>query len=380
LLPGGLTMLNVICYMQPHRSGGIGRHGVEMARRLLRRPDVGGKLLASHWQVRNNPAFAAEMAGLPIETHWLPEMMTERMWKLLSWPPFPADQRGFDCIYGPAEVRFPRAAIPNIVTVHDAQAFETELPWSRTFDHRLFQAKWRFWIPKVCREASCIATVSEFSKQRLSEFLQIDPSRFAVIGNGISDVFFHQEPVPLSARTTSVVIIGGLRTKKGAAATLAVAERLRRISSPLTLDVFGQHDRDWARRADAHPNVRLHPYVGDAELAIKLKSAVALLFLSLYEGFGIPAIEAMAAGTPAVVANRASLPEVVADAGVVVDDRDAEHVAEVLESLRCDHSLRDDLIRKGRHRAEHFTWDACVERLVETMTRLKRSSPHPVSV
>jgi glycosyltransferase involved in cell wall biosynthesis len=371
-------MLNVICYMQPHRSGGIGRHGVEMARRLLQRPDVRGKLLASHWQVRNNPAFAAEMQGLPIETHWLPEMMTERMWKLFSWPPFPADQRGFDCIYGPAEVRFPRAAIPNIVTVHDAQAFETDLPWSRTFDHRLFQAKWRFWIPKVCREASCIATVSEFSKHRLSEFLQIDPSRFAVIGNGISEVFFQHEPEPLDARTASVVIIGGLRTKKGAAATLAVAERLRRRGSPLTLDIFGQHDRDWARLAQGHANVRLHPYVGDDVLADKLKSAVALLFLSLYEGFGIPAIEAMAAGTPAIVANRASLPEVVADAGIVVDDRDPGEVAEVLESLRCDAALYEDLIQKGRRRAEDFTWDACVQRLVETMTGLRNCHREPV--
>lgn len=364
-------MVNVICYMQPHRSGGIGRHGIEMARRLLRRPDVGGKLFASYWQVRNNPRFAAEMAGLPIETHWLPEMLMERMWKLASWPPFPGDQKGFDCIYGPAEVRFPKTTIPSIVTVHDAQAFETSLPWSQTWEHRLFGAKWQFWMPKVCREAACIATVSEFSKQRLSEFLQIDPARFAVIGNGISDVFFQQEPEPFESRKNSIVIIGGLRTKKGAAATIAVAEQLRRLGSPLILDIYGQHNSEWVRQAASHPNVVLHPYAADEVVAGRLKSAVALLFLSLYEGFGIPAIEAMAAGTPAVVANAASLPEVVGDAGVVVDYEDPRHVADVLERLRTDAAMHTRLVHKGVARARHYTWDACVDRLVATMSNLR---------
>lgn len=370
--------MKVICYMQPHRGGGIGRHGIEMVRRLLRYPGISGKIVASRWQVQNNPRFADEMAGLPIETHWFPEMSLERSWKLVSWPQLPCEQTGFDIVYGPAEVRFPRSGIPNMVTVHDAQAFESDLPWSRTLEHRLFRAKWLYWLPKVCREASCVVTVSEYSRQRLSEVLQIDPARICVVGNGVSDVFFRGQQDTTVETDNTIVIIGGLRTKKGAAATLAVAERLRLSGSPLVIEIYGQHDREWASRAGRYSNVRLFGYVSDAVLASKLKKAVALLFLSLYEGFGIPAIEAMAAGTPAVVSNRASLPEIVGQAGIQVNDEAPETVADVLEQLRTDMAMRQALIAKGFARASDFTWDACVDRLVSAMTRIVRPDclPH----
>lgn len=364
--------MKVICYMQPHRGGGIGRHGVEMVRRLLRRPNISGKIVASYWQVRHNSRFLNEMAGLPLETHWLPEMSLERLWKLASWPRFPGNQDGYDILYGPAEVRFPKSSVPNMVTVHDAQAFETDLPWSRTVEHRLFRAKWLYWLPKVCREASCVVTVSEFSKRRLSEFLQIDPARICVVGNGVSDVFFRDQATRAGVPENVVVVIGGLRTKKGAAATLKVADRLRKIGSPLTIELYGQHDREWVRRAAQHPNVRLFGYVDDAVLATKLKNSVALLFLSLYEGFGIPAIEAMAAGTPAVVADRASLPEIVGQAGILVNDEIPEDVAQVLETLRTDEPMRQQLIQRGYARASHYSWDACVDRLMEAMEQFAR--------
>jgi glycosyltransferase involved in cell wall biosynthesis len=88
------------------------------------------------------------------------------------------------------------------------------------------------------------------------------------------------------------------------------------------------------------------------------------LFLSRYEGFGLPAAEAMAAGTPAVVSDVASLPEVVGEAGIVVDPNATDHIVDILQSLRRDRKMQDRYAAAGRERAQTFSWGRCVDRLL----------------
>jgi glycosyltransferase involved in cell wall biosynthesis len=359
--------MKVLCYMQPHRRGGVARHALEMVRGLARRSAIQTELLASRADLRGHVSFRSQFNDLTVHELALPGRLQERLWKSLGWPSLRTRCRGFNVVYSPAEVRLPQCGIPRVVTIHDVQALERDLPWSHTPQHMLFRQKWLRWLPQVFKEATRILTVSEFSKQRMKVLLDAPSEKIVVVGNGVSQAFFHNPADPEPPRRPAVVVIGGLREKKGAAATLAVAAELARRALPLTIVIFGQHDPDWIAAAKAHQNVHLLGYAADDVIAEALRSATGLLFLSPYEGFGIPAVEAMAAGTPAVVANAASLPEVVGDAGIVVDAADTAGVVDVLARLAEDRAYRDQWIAKGRARAANFTWERCVDRLVATL-------------
>lgn len=363
--------MKILSYMQLERGGGVARHCVEMVNRLFSRPGISGSIFASGFDLKRNPRFPSDYPGIPWQTHPWPGVWLERSWKLAGWPPLAARCRSFDVIYSPAEVRLPRCGVPSIVTIHDVHPLEEDLPWSRSAAHRQNARRWRAWLPKVFDEASLVVTVSEFSKQRMVSLLGVDPNRIAVIGNGVSPVFFEREQEDPAAATPSVVIVGGLRSKKGAEEVLSVAAELRRRRSPLVIDVCGVSDPEWQSRAASHANIRFHGVVPDAELAAKLRRSTALLFLSPYEGFGIPALEAMAAGTPAVVADSASLPEVAGDAGIVVDRMNSKLAADVLERLSEDLAFRSRLVAAGRVRAAKFTWESCVDRLLVSIRSVR---------
>jgi glycosyltransferase involved in cell wall biosynthesis len=362
-------MKQVACYMQPHRGGGVARHAAEIARRLFDRSDVSGTVIVSRRELKKYPQFVSRVPGVPIRSHAVPENLMERSWKLLGWPPFPVPLDGFDVLYSPVEQRFPRCKIPTLMTVHDVQGIEPNLPWSDTPEHRRFRSRWLTWLPGACRTTTRILTVSEFSRRRIVELLQVDPGRISVIGNGVSEAFLQaglREPQALLALA---VVIGGLRTKKGAAATLAVADSLARQRSEFVIEVYGQHEAAWVAEAEKRPNVRLYGSVSDDGLATRLAEASALLFLSPYEGFGLPAIEAMAAGTVPVVADAASLPEVVGDAGIMVDPSDPDRIATILLSLATQSESRLEKVARGRQRAAGFTWEGCVDRLLVSMDK-----------
>ncbi|MFM8008082.1 MAG: glycosyltransferase, partial [Dolichospermum sp.] len=117
-------------------------------------------------------------------------------------------------------------------------------------------------------------------------------------------------------------IIGGLRLRKGADFVLDVAKGLLDTNSDLKIVVAGDSEPEYIAAAKELPNIKLLGIVPDHDLPRLMRCASSLLFLSHYEGFGIPAIEAMATGTPPIVSNRASLPEVVGTAGIVVEPED----------------------------------------------------------
>jgi glycosyltransferase involved in cell wall biosynthesis len=215
-------------------------------------------------------------------------------------------------------------------------------------------------------EATRILTVSEFTKSRLINILNAPSDKISVIGNGVDEEFYRAGAAWIDCDRTdpSVVVVGGLRGKKGAGAVLSTAKILSSMNSPIHIDVIGQHESEWNARAAPHANVRLYGHLPTGKVAQMLAKSVALLFLSPYEGFGIPALEAMAAGAPAVVAARASLPEVVANAGILIDPDDAEDVARILERLRQEQEWRDSWVQAGKIHAAAFTWQACVSRLL----------------
>jgi glycosyltransferase involved in cell wall biosynthesis len=108
----------------------------------------------------------------------------------------------------------------------------------------------------------------------------------------------------------------------------------------------------------------------DRQLAALYRRSIAFVYPSLYEGFGIPPLEAMQCGTPVVAANRSSIPEVVGEAGVLFDPERPEELTEILVALASDETLRESLITRGHQRVQQFSWNTTAEKTVEVYRTL----------
>ena len=118
-------------------------------------------------------------------------------------------------------------------------------------------------------------------------------------------------------------------------------------------------------RLKLHKHVRFFGFVPDQTLAALYRLAAVFVFPSLYEGFGLPPLEAMASGAPVITSNVSSLPEVVGDAAVLIDPYDPEAIADAIRRVLSDEALRQQLKERGQVRARHFSWDRSVRRVHE---------------
>ena len=128
------------------------------------------------------------------------------------------------------------------------------------------------------------------------------------------------------------------------------------------------YDDEWLAGAR---NIRHTGYIDEADKAGLLQGAIALVFPSLYEGFGFPAVEAMCAGAPVIASATSSLGEIVGDAGLLVDPLDVAAIAAAMSRCSADETLRQDLIQKGRIRARRFTWAAAAEQVMQAFESLR---------
>ncbi len=370
--------MNILSFVHPTRTylpcSGIGRHANNILTRLAERKNMDVELFFSEQWLGEDGEMDPQtpLRGLPHRTFPFPENLTERCWKLFGRPHMdrwvPGDT---DLVYSPMETYLPLRDVPVAVTIHDVQAFETDLSWAQSWQHRWFRWKWSTWVHDALKDCRVVFTVSEFSKGRMVELLDADPETIRVVGNGVEPEFFEIaecDPSRLERPRPEpyLFMVGGLRKKKGGGALLSVARRLRERGSDVQLVVAGPNGDAYEAEAKELDNVHLLGWVPDDDMPRLMRGALALLFLSRYEGFGLPAAEAMAAGTPAVVSDVASLPEVVGEAGIVVDPNATDHIVDNLQSLRRDRKMQDRYAAAGRERAQTYSWDRCVDRLLTT--------------
>jgi glycosyltransferase involved in cell wall biosynthesis len=365
--------MNIISYIHPIRTylpcTGAGRHINNILLGLASQENINLELLCSRqWlQADGKLDLRSPLRDIPLKTFPLPENLTERLWKLTQFPKM--DQYlspNTDWLFTPMETYIPVSRCPVAVTIHDIQAFETDLPWSNTREHRWFRYKWSQWIYRAFANYRVIFTVSEFSKRQMVELLGADANKIVVVGNGVEKSFYDIasiDPLKLERPVNNpyTFIIGGLRFKKGADFVLNVAKGLLDTNSDIQIVVAGDSEPEYIAAAKDLPNLTLLGIVPDNDLPRLMRCASSLLFLSHYEGFGIPAIEAMVVGTPAVVSNRASLPEVVGTAGIVVEPEDTAAIVDILIQLEENSQLRQDYSQRGKEHAKQYTWSRCVD-------------------
>jgi glycosyltransferase involved in cell wall biosynthesis len=297
------------------------------------------------------------------------------MWKLVGRPRLDRYVGRADVIYSPFDTYLPVRAVPWALTLHDPMAVEPTVPWPRGWRHRASRALWRAWGPAAVRAAGVVFTSTEFSKRRLVELVGADPDKVVVVGNGVDDRFhaaadLDPAALPRPCPGPYLAVVGGLVPHKGGDVVLRVAAELRRMGSDIRVVVAGRSDPALEAAAGGHPNVTRLGRIPDADLIPFLRGALALLFPSWYEGFGLPPLEAMATGVPAIVSDRASLPEVVGDAGLVAPPENPAEMAERAVWLAGHPGDRAEVIARGRARSRRYTWAATADAVWAGLRRL----------
>lgn len=222
-----------------------------------------------------------------------------------------------------------------------------------------FRARFAAQARDAARRAAAIITVSEFTKGQVVALLGVEAARARVVHHGVRTLPRTAE----APREKTILNVGAIQARKNIARLVGAFEALG-PEWKLVLagsDGFGAaaiHQRIAA--SPARERILTPGYVPPHELGALYGRASVFAFPSLDEGFGMPVLEAMAAGTPVLTSNRSALPEVAGDAALLVDPLDPESIAAGLRELTGNEDLRAELARKGKARAELFTWEKAV--------------------
>jgi len=248
-----------------------------------------------------------------------------------------------------------------VVTVHDLSPVDHPEWFNRTF------ALWyRRLLPALTTRARKVITDSAFSKTRIVARTGVPASKVVVIPPGVDTARFSvPEPSALQAAQARyglsgryVLAVGSLEPRKNLPRLVHAWEQLQERHPDVALVLVGSRAHTLRRvtLGDGR-SLRLLGYVPDSDLSLLYGGATCLAIPSLYEGFGLPVLEAMACGAPVVAARAGALPEVVSDAGLLVDPLDVDQLAATLSRVVVDGDLRAALSQRGVERAGHFSWD-----------------------
>jgi glycosyltransferase involved in cell wall biosynthesis len=279
-----------------------------------------------------------------------------------------------DLLHEPHYVLPPLVPCRAVVTIHDC----IHLRFPQYLPHRLAHTYARAFLWTATHQANRIITVSEASKRDILQYFRIPPEKIEVIYNGIDERFWMPPDADEMGRVSEryqltsqfILYAGNIKPHKNLERLIEAFHQLRRSGfDELKLLIIGDEISKYAtlRRAvhryKLHKHVRFFGFVSDQTLAALYRLAAVFVFPSLYEGFGLPPLEAMASGTPVVTSNVSSLPEVVGDAALLIDPYSPEAIANGIRMVLTDPVLREDLRTRGLARAKEFSWARSVERV-----------------
>ena len=342
-----------------------------------------------------SPAKVEEIGALPSNFHTVPLLASDR--SVQGYREFRTALQGLRCdlVHIPNLFSVPRMLpCPYVMTVHDMLEH-----MSRSRERGGFWRSFHFQMTKrVLAGAARIFAVSNFTRNDIEKLFEIPPDRVEVVYNAIDERFLHGHASAadrdLIARRYQVtypflLYAGRISPHKNVVRMIeafsALKTELERDQAYPDLkliiigdDLSGNPDlRRTVVRSGVQNDVRFLGFVPIDVLRIFYDEAKIFVFPSLYEGFGLPPLEAMAHGTPVVTSNVSSLPEVVGNAAVLVNP---ENVFEIMRALHCtlmDKAMRDRMKERGYQQAAKFSWETSVRRILEAYGQItNRGRPH----
>ena len=295
-----------------------------------------------------------------VDEPWHPP--TNLGWATVGLPRAAARAR-VDVIHAPAYTAPLWSRVPVVLTIHDV-SYERHPEW---YPYQRDGLR-RWFYRRSAGAAAHVITDSEFSASEIAAAYQIPRDRMSVAPLGVSPQFapadHASDTLPAGIATPFLLHVGDLHERRNLPLVAhAMFEAQRRPGMPpLSLVLagvdrgIGDKLRAYARAANSPEAVVCLGPVTDAQLATLYRDAVALVYPSRYEGFGLPVLEAMACGTPVIASRAASIPEVLGDAGVLLDPDDEAGWAEAIARVMNDEWERGRMRKAGLTRAKTFTW------------------------
>jgi len=265
-----------------------------------------------------------------------------------------------------------RAEVPSVLVVHDI-AFE-HYPEHIDFMTRKYYQKF---TPQYVRKATKVATVSEYSRQDIVRNYNISPGKIEAVYNGANNRYKPLKPKEkqqVKARYARgcdyFLFAGAIQPRKNVKNLFLAFDRFKRQhSSKVKLVIAGRKAWNFKEIIEAYESMEFRDeviFVGHlsaAQLAEVMSSSLGLAYVSLFEGFGIPIIEAMSAGVPVITSKTSSMPEVAGDAALLVNPHSIPEIADAMLRLWQDPELRKVLVKKGHLQRQLFSWDNTADKL-----------------
>jgi len=346
-----------------HRRAGLGRYAASLARALVAaHPDRYALFYNREQGVEPLPG----LEHLPTRT----VALGYKPWRMSVWLGQLA-RAGLDKLlpnaalfHATEHLLLPLRSVPTVLTVHD-------LIFRRLPAHHKPLNRWylNMSLPLYCRRATHIIAVSECTRRDLIAAYNLSPEKITTVYEAAAPRFTPQSPETVTAARARyglpdryLLFVGTIEPRKNLPRLLAAFEAVRAEGLSDGLVIVGKrgwlYDDFFARleHSPARDAILLPGYVPDEDLPAVYAGAQALVFPSLYEGFGLPVLEAMACGTPVVASNASSVPEVGGDAAFYFDPVDVDAMIEAIRRLLRDHELQDGARVQGLARAAEFSW------------------------
>jgi glycosyltransferase involved in cell wall biosynthesis len=252
-----------------------------------------------------------------------------------------------------------------IIVFHDASVFAFPQSYSVGF-----KLKYYLFMGILSRTAKQVLTVSQFSKKELAYYLKIKEESISVISEGCEHILHSAMDDQLLInndllKSSYILAVGSASSQKNLSSVIKAIEESSENSIPLVI-VGGDFNKIFKYTKNAKSEKVMHlGYVTDAELRSLYSHALGFIFPSLYEGFGLPPLEAMACGCPVICSKKPSMTEICGDAVLYFDPNDVEDIRQTIERFVKEPTLQNDLRIKGYQQSGSYTWEKAANLLIK---------------
>ncbi len=340
------------------RITGVQRYAIEISKALDKLILINNKLRKNSYEILVPSNFRKNVSFENIKVNRVGKL-SGHLWEQIELPFY--SRKGVlvnFCACAPLIKR------KQVVTIHDAAM--SAIPESFTFSFRIW---YKIMSYILGHRLDTIYTVSEFSRRELHKYFSIDLKKIIVTYNGVDHIkkmfidenIFHKHGIK---KSEYILAVSSMNPSKNFKLILQAAQN-EKLKDKKFIIVGGTYTKIFGKIDIKIPNnVKFIGYVSDEELVALYRNAACFVYPSLYEGFGIPPVEAMACGCPVIVSNRGSLPEICGDGALYCDAYNSEDLADKIDSLLSNEPLRAELIPKAYNVAEKYTWESVARKII----------------